>query len=212
MGSTLSRPECNTMKIRPSAVPTLILLIASVVVAQTPTVSTQARRTLMFNVELLEFNADLAREIERAAQDRARLDRLTAEGRVRPMGEIQVRTRSGEPASVRMGQRIPIQTASAQVQYENTGMTLDITPELLPEERVLASMKLDLSTTANGATTTPYFSTRSFVSKLNLKPNERVVLLSVVQQGSLWPVTPGTPARDAAYGNYLLLISVRILD
>ena len=205
------------MKIPQSSVPVLLLLVVSVVAAQTPAGSSQARsRILVFKLEILEFNLDLARDIERTAQDSSRLERLTAESKVRPLGEIQVRTRSGEPARVSLGQRVPFNLSqpdrAPQIQYENTGISLDITPDLQEGDRVFASIKLDLTTTARGSSANPTFSQRSFVNKVSLKPNERAMLLSVVQQGGLWPGASNSTASDVVYGNYLLVISVRILD
>jgi type II secretory pathway component HofQ len=199
-----------------SIVPISTLLIASVAAGQTPAGAAQGTaRTLVFNLEVLEFSTDLAREIERLAQDRGRIDRLTAEGKVRPVSEIQVRTKSGESASIHTGQRIPIQTASVQgvpqVQYENTGLNLDITPTLTPDDRIAANLKIDLSSVARMAPNSTFFQ-RSFSTRVSMKPNERVILLSVVQQGGLWPSSSNATTSDSAYGNYLVLLTAKVLD
>ena len=198
-----------------SIVPIFLLLLASVAVSQTPVGDTT--KTLVFNLELLEFSPDLLKDIEKLAQDRSRLDRLTADGKVRPMSDLQIRTRPGEPASIRMGQRVPTQIASSvqgipQIQYENTGLSVDISPSLAPADRVLASLKVELSFLAKNGTPNPTFCQRSYSSKVNLKPNEKALLFSIVQQGSLWPSVPNQPASDATYGNYVLLLTVRVVD
>ena len=198
-----------------STVPISMLLIASVAVGQTPAgVAQNDVKTIVFNLEVLEFSTDLAKEIERLAQDRARIDRLTAEGKMRPVSDIQVRTKPGEPVSMRVGQRIPVQGPGQgvqQIQYENTGLTLDLTPNLTADGRISASLKLDFSSVARAAVG-PVFSQRSFVTKVNMKPNERVALLSAVQQGSLWLSSSNASAADSAYGNYVVLLSAKILD
>ena len=194
-------------------VPISLLLLASVVVSQTPV---RDAKTLVFNLEVLEFSTDLVKDIERLAPDRGRMDRLSTEGKVRPLSDIQVRMRPGEPASIHMGQRAPAQVGPAgqgmpQIQYENSGLSLDITPSL-SDDRVVASLKIELSFQAKNGTPNPTFCQRSYSSKVSLKPNERAILLSIVQQGNLWPSASSATANDASYGNYLLLLTVRVLD
>jgi type II secretory pathway component GspD/PulD (secretin) len=53
--------------------------------------------------------------LESLAKDKARLDSLIAEGKARPVASLQMRTRSGEAASARVGQRVPIQTGTLPI-------------------------------------------------------------------------------------------------
>lgn len=196
----------------------VILLLASNSAAQEPVSSSQASaQTLVFNIEVLEFSAELAKDIERLAQDRARLERLTAEGKLRPVADLMIRTRSGEGSTARVGQRVPIQTSSLQntpqVQYENTGLSVAITPTLAPNNQILAALNLELTAVDRSTGTfTPAFVSRSLQDRVRLRLNERVVLLSVVQQGSLLPSRPDRQTSDSAYGNFLVLLSVKMPD
>ena len=199
-----------------STVPISMLLIASVAVGQNPAgVAQNDPKTIVFNLEVLEFSTDLAKEIERLAQDRARIDRLTAEGKVRPVSDVQVRTKPGESASIRMGQRVPVQFSAvqgpAQIQYENTGLTVELTPNLTVDGRITANLKIDMSAVARTGAN-PVFSQRSFTTRVSVRPNERVILLSVVQQGTLWPSSPNATAAVSSFGNYVLLLSAKLLD
>ncbi|HKY05686.1 MAG TPA: hypothetical protein VJQ56_12390 [Blastocatellia bacterium] len=203
---------------RSISVSILILLLASISAAQEPASATQApAQTLVFNIEILEFNSDVAKEIERLAQDRARVERLAAEGKMRPVADLVVRTRSGEGATVRAGQRVPVHASSLQntpqVQYENTGLSVTITPTLTTGNQVLAALSLELTAVDRSTgTLTPAFVSRSSQHRIRMKLNERVILVSLVQQGSLLPGTPDSRASESAYGNFVVLLSARMID
>lgn len=197
----------------------LLVVLSSVASAQEPRAGSQGPdKSLAFEVEVYEFSTDLARDIERIAPDRSRLDRSITEGKVRPFASINMRTRAGESAVVRSGQRIPVETSRAtqgprQVQYENTGLNLTLTPSLSTDDRIVVGLSLEISATAKSASMEDaiYF-TRSFNEKVRMKPNEKVVLLSVVQQGSLWMLAPAQQSSDAPFGNFVILLTCRVLD
>jgi type II secretory pathway component GspD/PulD (secretin) len=193
----------------------LCLIGSNSVSAQEPASSSQ-QKTLVFNFEVLEFSKDLAREIDRLAQDRGRIDKLTAEGKIRPISSVQLRTRPGESASARVGQRVPLQVSSqpqSQVQYENTGLNIDITPNLMADSAITAALKIELTAVARGgSTTTPAFLQRSLTDRVRMKPGESTVLLSVVQHGSLWPGLSEPQSSEAESSNFVVLLTARILD
>ncbi len=203
---------------RSFSVSILILLFASMSAAQEPASSTQAStQTLVFNVEVLEFSADLAKDLERLAQDRARIERLIAEGKLRPVADLVIRTRSGESATVRVGQRIPVHTSSLpstpQVHYENTGLSVVLTPTLTPNNQILAALNLELTAVDRSTgNLTPAFISRSFQDRIRMKLNERIILVSVVQQGSLMAGNPDSQSSGSAGGNFVVLLSARMLD
>lgn len=203
---------------RSFSVSIVILLFASISAAQEPAASAQAAaQTLVFSVEVLEFSPDLAKDLERLAQDRARIERLTAEGKLRPVADLVIRTRSGESATVRVGQRIPVQTSSLQnvpqVQYENTGLSVAISPTLTSGNQVLAALNLELTAVDRSTgNLTPAFVSRSFQDRIRMKLNERIILVSVVQQGSLMGDKPNSQSSETAYGNFVVLLSARVLD
>jgi len=61
---------------------------------------------------MVEVNLNRTEDLERIANDKGRLDNLIAEGKARPVASLQMRTRSREQASARIGQRVPIQTST----------------------------------------------------------------------------------------------------
>ncbi|HET9532196.1 MAG TPA: hypothetical protein VFQ92_17685 [Blastocatellia bacterium] len=196
----------------------LLLLLASIALAQAPAARDEAAaaRTLLFNVEILEFSAELGREIEKLAQDRARIDRLTSEGRVRPVADVLIRTRAGESARTRLGQRVPVPSTTQnpqQVQYDNTGLNITISPNLLADNIILVGINIELSAMAKTAGSPhPIFFQRTFSENVRMKPGERIILLSAVQQGALWPGAAGSRSDDTGYGNFVVLLTARVLD
>lgn len=194
---------------------TLVLLFASIAIGQ---VSQGPDRSLVFELEVYEFSTDLVRDIERIIQDRARTDRLIAEGKIHPVANISLRTKAGELASIRSGQRVPVQASqpgqgARQVTYDDTGFKLSITPTLSADDRITVAVNLDFSAPVRGANITdPIYYQRSLIEKFRMRPNEKVVLLSMAQYGALWPVTPAQRASDSVYGNFIAVLSGRVLD
>ena len=78
----------------------ITLFLAGVTVAQEPPRASQPpARTMVIDLDVLDVNVDLRGEIERIVRDKRSLDRMIADGKVRPIAGIQVRARSGEQAS-----------------------------------------------------------------------------------------------------------------
>jgi type II secretory pathway component GspD/PulD (secretin) len=75
-------------------------------------VTRPVERTIILDISMVEVNLNRTEELERLAKDKARLDSLIAEGKARPVASLQMRTRSGESATARVGQRVPIQTGA----------------------------------------------------------------------------------------------------
>src|SRR6476619_2625360 len=91
----------------------LVLLSAVVTAAQDSKQTSQTpARSVVLDIDVLDVNLDQRGEIERTVKDKRSLDRLIAEGKARPIAGIQVRARTGEQASARMGQRVPIQAST----------------------------------------------------------------------------------------------------
>jgi type II secretory pathway component GspD/PulD (secretin) len=192
----------------------LIFLIAPSAPAQAAKESAQTTdTTIIFNIEILDFNPDLARELESLARERARIERLIADGKLRPLAALQVRTRSGETASIRSGQRIPVQTATSpqsphQTQYENTGLNIEITPGLLSDDRIAVSLKIELSMVLKSASAlNPAFIQWSFNDRVRVKPNETAMLISLAQRG---PSSASDQRNDS--GNFVVLLTARAPD
>jgi type II secretory pathway component HofQ len=91
----------------------LVCLLAGSASAQEPgPVMQTTERTIVLDISLVEVNLNRTEDLERIARDKARLDSLIAEGKARPVASLQIRTRSREQASARIGRRVPIQTSA----------------------------------------------------------------------------------------------------
>src|SRR5215211_2162124 len=94
----------------------LMCLLAASATAQEPKPATQpAEQTIVLDISMIEVNLNRMEELEKIAKDKTRLDTLIAEGKARPVASLQMRTRSREQATARIGQRVPIQTSTLPV-------------------------------------------------------------------------------------------------
>src|SRR5436190_8661773 len=106
-----------------SRVSSLVFLLALPAWAQEPRQTSQTDgRTVVLDIDILDLNPDQRGEIEKIIRDKRTIDRLTTEGKARPVAGVQLRARSGGQAIARIGQRIPVQTAATsqgpqQIQY-----------------------------------------------------------------------------------------------
>ena len=204
----------------------LVLLSAAVAAAQEPKQNSQSlARTVVFDIDVLDVNLDQRGELERIVKDKRSLDRLIADGKARPLAAIQVRARTGEQASARMGQRVPIQASTTttpgapqpiqQIQYENTGLSVDVEPRMVESDRIAIKLKIDLSAVVrNENIPAPTFVQRTINDFVNVRPGEPVVLVSVTQHEGLLPASPkpGSKPAEQTGGNFVIVLTARLLD
>lgn len=199
----------------------IVLLSAAVTAAQEPKQSSQSlARTVVLDIDVLEVSVDQRGEIEKIVKDKRSLDRMIAEGKVRPIAGIQVRARTGEQASARMGQRVPIQASTTaqgtpQIQYENTGLNVDVEPRMAESDRIAIKLKIELTAVVrNENILAPTFVQRTFNDIVNVRPGEPVVLVSVTQHEGLLPASqkPGSKPAEQAGGNFVIVLTARLLD
>lgn len=186
--------------------------------------------TIVIDIALIDIRADQAIDLERTVKDPPGLSRLISEGKAKAIATLQMRARSGEQATARMGQRVPIQVAypaqgaavsASQVAYENTGLNVDANPAIAGEQ-IQIRLKVDLSSVVRnpGMPNSPIFIQRTVGDIVRVHPGETTVLLSAVQHESLWPDLPpvGAPAAPASSqvgqlsGNFAVLVTARILN
>ena len=200
-----------------SRVMALVFLLALSAAAQEPKPSSQAvARTVVIDIDILDVNPDQRGEIEKTIRDKRSVERLITDGKARPIAGIQVRARSGETASARMGQRVPIQTSTtAQIQYENTGLNVDVEPRLLDGDRISVKLKIDLTAVVrNENSLTPTFVQRNVNDVVNLRQGEPALLVSVTQHEGLLPALPRTNSKpgDLVGGNFVIVLTARVVD
>lgn len=100
------------MKLYSIAIVLACLLAATASAQEAKPVTRPAERTIVLDISMIEVNLNRTQDLESLAKDKARLDSLISEGKARPVASLQMRTRSGEAASARVGQRVPIQTGT----------------------------------------------------------------------------------------------------
>ncbi|MCI0490425.1 MAG: type II and III secretion system protein [Blastocatellia bacterium] len=200
----------------------VVCLLTSVAMAygQQPS----SRNSIVLDIHIIDVSADRMEGLESAVKDRASLDRLVAEGRARPVVSAQIRARSGEQATARVGQRVPIQTASVpvatgvsapQFQYENTGLSVDAHSEVIEGDQIAVRIKLELTAldTSTGSLT-PAFIQRTVTDNVQLRSGETIILLGVVQHESLWPgsTQSGGAGASSPRGNFVVLLTARLVN
>ena len=199
----------------------LVLLCAAVTAAQEPKQNPQSpARTVVLDIDVLDVNLDQRGEIEKIVKDKRSLDRFIAEGKARPIAAIQVRARNGEQASTRMGQRVPVQSVTTtqgtpqQIQYENTGLNVDVEPRMVESDRISIKLKIELSAVVrNENVLAPTFVQRTVNDFVNVRPGEPVVLVSVTQHEALLPAPKsGSKPGEQAGGNFVIVLTARLLD
>ena len=192
---------------------------------------------IVLEINIVEPSGAQQYEIDRIETSKDQLGRLIAEGKVRLIAKLQVRSRTGENFSARVGQRIPIQTATLpalrttdrtsreplqsqavavqQIAYENTGLVVEgiATPagDGLFDIRVKIEMTGFDHSTGN---LTPTFTQRTFSDVVRMKESETAMLMGLVQpEGrklSLEEIAAGAPKTGS--GGILVLLTTKAVQ
>jgi hypothetical protein len=213
-----------------------VCLLASTAQAQQPESSARGGdRTVILDISVLEVSAERAEEIEKLVKDKATLDRLIMEGKAQAVAGVQMRARSGKTAAARIGQRVPIQTATVpainpqpdrqregavvsvgipQISYENTGLNVDATPRVVGGGQVEVILRLEMTGLAKETgSLTPTFVQRTFNNTVSVREGETAVLLGVVQNESLWPSSRvAAQPQGQSRGSFVVLLTARVQD
>jgi len=183
---------------------------------------------VIFDVRVIALDPGNAANIETLMKDKTGLDRLIGEGRARIEASLIVRARVNEQAQARIGERIPVQIASVpalpanpndggqvrqpltaypQIQYENTGLSLEIAPLRLIGDQLEARVKLELSGVDHGSSLTPSFVTRNLSDIIQVRVGEPTVLLGVAQPGQRAAAAGGTGPSQSSFA---VLLTARL--
>jgi Flp pilus assembly secretin CpaC len=176
-------------------------------------------RSMVIDIDVIDVNPDQHGEIEKATKDKRSLDRFITEGKGRPIASIQVRARHGERASARMGQRVPVQVSTTsqsipQIQYENTGLNVDVEPRMLEGDRVAIKLGIELTAIVrNQNSLVPTFVQRTVNDQVNVRAGEPALLVSVSQHEGLVAALPNTGSKPGdQVGSFVIVVTVRLLD
>ena len=116
------------------------------------------------------------------------LSAMQIEGRGEVVSTPRVITANGKKALIEQGQEIPYQSSSANagtnVQFKKAVLSLDVTPQITPDNRVL--MDLEITNDSPGAVTQgiPSIDTKHVTTQVLVKTGETVVLGGVYQQNN----------------------------
>jgi len=224
------------MKLRAIVVLTLFAMTSAEVSAQgsqRPSTS----KTIQLNVELIEIGSIPMEELERAINDRTKLDQLIAANKAQSVASLRLRTKAGEQGSARVGERVPVQVATLpsfqlvdtgprgtgrpvttstpgvpQLQYENVGLSIDALPTIGADGQLEIKLRFEMTAVDRSTgTLTPTFLQRSFNDVVRVKPGEPLVLFGLQQNASGSATTPSF-GRAATRGSFVLVLNTKTFD
>ncbi|MDY0397636.1 MAG: type IV pilus secretin PilQ [Desulfuromonas thiophila] len=112
-----------------------------------------------------------------------RLSALEASGKAKVISSPKIMTLDGEAAKIEQGTAIPYQSVSDQgttTEFEDATLSLEVTPEVNPDDTVILQIKASNSTigstVATGAGSAPSIDTKEAETKLLLKDGETTVI------------------------------------
>jgi general secretion pathway protein D len=133
------------------------------------------------------------------------LSALQTKGNSRLLASTQIHAFNNEESQARIGQRVPVQTASSfpfgnfgnqqgqtgagnvfnsgfpVIQYEPVGLTLKFTPIVYPNHDVQVKMNIESKDVAGAGTLTPTFTERTISGTARIQNNRTMLLASVAQ-------------------------------
>lgn len=167
---------------------------------------------IALEISIVETDGVRVNELAKVPAVKEEVNRLIASGKARLIASLEVRTRTGENFSAKVGQRIPIQTATLpavrtserpprdsreplqsqgasiafpQIEYENTGLVVE--GIAMPAGEGLMDIKLKIEVTGldhSTGTLTPTFTQRTFSDGIRMKESESAMLIGFVQPAS----------------------------
>lgn len=124
---------------------------------------------------------------------------LQSKSNTKLLASTQVHAFNNEESTARIGQRVPVQTASVipfggtgtggngtgggfpVINYEQVGLTLKFTPIVFPNQDVQVKMEIESKDVAGAASLTPSFTERSIKGTARIRNNQTLLLASVAQ-------------------------------
>jgi general secretion pathway protein D len=125
---------------------------------------------------------------------------LQGKSNTKLLASTQVHAFNNEESTARIGQRVPVQTASVipfngnggqqgggigggfpVINYEQVGLTLKFTPIVFPNQDVQVKMEIESKDVAGASSLTPSFTERSIKGTARIRNNQTLLLASVAQ-------------------------------
>ncbi len=129
----------------------------------------------------------------------ANVQAFQSKGNTKLIASTQVHAFNNEESTARIGQRVPVQTASVipfgsnsgnnnsisngfpVINYEQVGLTLKFTPIVFPNQDVQVKMEIESKDVAGASSLTPIFTERSIKGTARIQNNRTLLLASVAQ-------------------------------
>ena len=195
----------------------------------------QRVQSVTIEISINEITGAQPDEIAKIASDRDRFNRLKSEGKVLLLADLHMRTKTGEPFTARVGQRVPIQTGSlpeiqttgptrqaappgqlqsaaafSRIEYENTGLVVEGTASLAGEGMLDIRLKIEMSgLDRSSGTLTPTFTQRTFSDVIRMKENETAMLTGLTQAELQLSPPAGGSGSAPSRGGFVVLITTR---
>ncbi|MES2489289.1 MAG: type IV pilus secretin PilQ [Pseudomonadota bacterium] len=114
------------------------------------------------------------------------LSAMQTEGRGEVVSTPRVITANGKKALIEQGQEVPYQSSSANagtnVQFKKAVLSLDVTPQITPDNRVLMDLEVKNDSIGQIIQGNPAIDTKRMTTQVLIKTGETVVLGGVYQQ------------------------------
>ena len=161
---------------------------------------------VILQISIVETIGVQQNDLARIETSKDELNRVIADGRARLIGFLQVRTRTGEHFKARLGERVPIQTATLpafrptgrssreaseplqsqvgvpQVAYENTGLIVEGGSTTAGDGLIDIRLTIDMTGLDHSTgRLTPTFTQRTLTDVVRMRENETVMLMGFVQ-------------------------------
>ncbi|MEW6127616.1 MAG: hypothetical protein AB1757_11320 [Acidobacteriota bacterium] len=192
----------------------LVVFYSSTAFAQTsqPVVG---RKTILFDVFIIDLKNQTMEELEKIAKEKRQLDKAVADGKIKIIAHERLRCLSGEGTNIKLGQRLPFQSGSAQnlpqIQYENFGLTLIINLQNISDGSIEAKYTLEFSyQLANFLDAAPAFLQRTLAGITKLKPDDLTPVIEVRQREPFWKAMQ--EKSDAPTANFWVVFSGKFID
>ena len=202
-----------------------------------------AQKNIVFDVKVVDIDAQTSEAMEAIARDQNRLNQMLSEGKAKLIAGTKISTLLNAKTSMRTGQRVPVQTATfptfqslrnnnansqppqqgsgvpqpvggiPQIQYENTGLSLDFEPRLKPDGSIDLTFRIESTTvSSHTGSLTPTFITRVLTSSIKIKQNQPPIILEMFQNEFPAQSSTQTSSANTPRGNFFILLSAKVID
>ena len=228
------------MSRRLSAVALLVCCIASITAsAQNQGQSPTRIQAIVLDITIVEMTGAQPDALDRIEKNRDQLNRLISDGKAKVFASLQVRTRTGEGFSARVGQRVPIQTGTLptfrptdrarsdarepiqppnvsvgvpQIVYEDTGLIVEGGSIATNDGLLEVRVKVEMTgLDRSTGNLTPTFTQRTFTDVVRMRESETAMLMALSQADppSLSDIASGAGTSTLSRGSFLVLLTTK---